>query len=86
MLVPSSQSNVARGIHAMRVSRSATTSYLRGSSFSRDPSPNHPPGPIPVKVALFPVCETTLILISPSTTPVQASTISPLRITTLPPL
>jgi hypothetical protein len=39
-----------------------------------------------VNVALLPVCDTTLILISPSITPVHASTISPLRITTLPPL
>src|SRR3546814_10352845 len=39
MLVSSSQSNVAAGSRATLVSRSATTSYLRASRFSSDPSP-----------------------------------------------
>ena len=81
----SSQSNVERGIHAIRVSRKATMSYLRASLFNSEPSPNQPPAPMPVNVTLLPAAETELILTNPSMTPVQASTTSPLRITTVPP-
>ncbi len=60
-------------------------SYLRASLFSSEPSPNQPAAPMPVNVTLLPAAETELILTRPSMTPVQASTVSPLRITTVPP-
>ena len=79
MLLSSSQLNVARGMNKSRLSRSAITSYLRGSFLSKEPSPNQPPASMPVNVTILPSGETLHILSSPSPTPIQWSTGSPLR-------
>ena len=84
MLRASSHSNVASGIDAIRESRSAITSYLRGSLLSSVPSPNHAPSGIPAKVASLPCGDTLLIFSRPSITPIHWSTCSPRRITKAP--
>src|SRR5258708_220126 len=68
----------------MRLSRSVTTSYLRSLSFKSDPSPNHPPLVTPRKVVVLPSGVWLVIFTSPSITPIQCSTASPLRQTGTP--
>src|SRR2546422_916255 len=84
MLTSHSQLNVARLTHATRVARSAIASYLRASVLSIEPSPNQPPAATPVNVIDLPAGDTTLIFSSPSMTPIQCSTGSPLRHTKAP--
>src|SRR3954463_15441542 len=74
MLLSSNQLNVLRGMNASQLSRKAITSYLRGSVFNTEPSPNQPPVSKPVKVTVFPSGDTLLIFNKPSDTPIQWST------------
>src|SRR5258706_3415674 len=68
----------------VRLSRTVTTSYLRSLSFKGDPSPNHPPLVTPRKVVVLPPGVWLVIFTSPSITPIQCSTASPLRQTGTP--
>src|SRR5450830_1773507 len=54
-------------------------SYLRGSRFSSEPSPNQLPGGTPIKVMALPEAEKLFIFTMPLMMPIQFSTGSPLR-------
>src|SRR3546814_3125127 len=71
MLVSSSQSKVAAGRRATTESRSATTSYLRTSRLSSEPSPIQPPAGTPVSEAILPSELPTDTFTNPASTPIQ---------------
>src|SRR5690554_3065575 len=79
MLRSSSQSNVASGRRMMVDARSATTSYLRFSRLSSEPSPNQPPAGTPISEASLPSGLPTETFTSPEATPSHAVARSPLR-------
>ena len=76
-LVSRSVWNSGRGRHSKDVGRSATTSYLRASALSAEPSPNHSPSGIPMKAEVRALHAGLRSVTSPWSTACQPSTCEP---------
>ena len=76
-LVSRSVANRGRGRHSRCVGRRATTSYLRGSGFMAEPSPNQSPSDTPMKADARPLDAGLCSMTSPESTACQPSTAEP---------